>query len=166
LSLQLLLENAVKHNIVTAEKPLHIKVIEEGDMLIVSNDLQEKNVVKKSSGVGLTNIQQRYGILTDRVVQIHKTSLEFSVELPMLTKKISTMETQEIYLEDKRYEKAKERVEAIKGFYGNLTAYCIVIPILIYINYTTTSFPWAIFPALGWGFGVLTHGLEKLQFRK
>ena len=166
LSLQLLLENAVKHNVVTAEKPLYIKVLEdeESDMLIVSNNLQEKKVVKKSSGVGLTNIQQRYGILTDRVVQIHKTSLEFRVELPMLTKKISTMETQEIYLEDKRYEKAKERVEAIKGFYGNLTAYCIVIPVLIYINYTTTSFPWAIFPALGWGFGVLTHGLEAFGF--
>jgi hypothetical protein len=160
LSLQLLLENAVKHNVVTSEKPLHIKVFEDNGVLVVRNNLQEKQVVKKSSGVGLTNIQQRYGILTDRRVHINKTESEFGVELPMLTKQVSKMETQKVYIEDKRYEKAKERVEQIKGFYGNLTAYCIVIPILIFINYNTTSFPWAIFPALGWGFGVTAHGLE------
>lgn len=160
LSLQLLLENAVKHNVVTSDKPLHLKVSEENNVLRVSNNLQEKQVVKKSSGVGLTNIQQRYNILTDRRVQINKTATEFSVELPMLTKQVTSMETQKTYIEDKRYEKAKERVEAIKGFYGNLMSYCIVIPILIVINYKTTDFPWAIFPALGWGFGVTAHGLE------
>ena len=164
LSLQLLLENAVKHNVVTSEKPLHIKVSEEDGVLVVCNNLQEKQVVKKSSGVGLTNIQQRYGILTDRKVQIIKTASEFSVKLPMLTKQISKMETQKVYIEDKRYNKAKERVEAIKGFYGNLTAYCIVIPVLIVINYNTTSFPWAIFPTLGWGFGVTAHGLEAFGY--
>jgi len=160
LSLQLLLENAVKHNVVTSEKPLHIKVFEDNGVLVVRNNLQEKQVVKKSSGVGLTNIQQRYGILTDRRVHINKTESEFGVELPMLTKQVSKMETQKVYIEDKRYEKAKERVEQIKGFYGNLMSYCIVIPILIFINYRTTDFPWAIFPALGWGFGVTAHGLE------
>lgn len=164
LSLQLLLENAVKHNVVNSDKPLHLKVTEENEVLVVSNNLQEKQVVKKSSGVGLTNIQQRYGILTDRKVQINKTATEFSVALPMLTKQVSTMETQQTYIEDKRYEKAKERVEAIKGFYGNLTSYCIVIPILIFINFKTTEFPWAIFPALGWGFGLVMHGMEAFGY--
>ena len=164
LSLQLLLENAVKHNVVSESKPLHLSVHEENGMLVVKNNLQAKQVVKKSSGVGLTNIQQRFGILTDRRVEIHKTETEFSVKLPMLTKQISTMETQQMHIEDKRYEKAKERVEAIKGFYGNLTSYCIVIPILIFINYKTTDFPWAIFPALGWGFGVTVHGLEAYGY--
>jgi len=78
----------------------------------------------------------------------------------MLTKQVSKAETQRVHIEDKRYEKAKERVEAIKGFYSNLTSYCIVIPILVFINFRTTDFPWAIFPALGWGFGVIAHGLE------
>ncbi len=164
LSLQLLLENAVKHNVVTSDKPLHITVSEEGGELVVSNNLQEKQVVKKSSGVGLTNIRQRYGILTHREVQIYKSSADFSVRLPMLTKQISHMETQKIYIEDKRYEKAKERVQAIKGFYGNLFAYCIVIPVLIFINYRTTSFPWALFPALGWGFGLTAHGFEAFGY--
>ncbi len=164
LSLQLLLENAVKHNVVTSERPLHIKVFERDGMLQVSNNLQEKQVVKKSSGVGLTNIQQRYAILTDRRVRIEKTASDFSVQLPMLTRQVSKVETQEVYIEDKRYEKAKEQVEKIKGFYGNLTSYVIVIPILIFINFRTTSFPWAIFPALGWGFGLTVHGLEAFGY--
>ncbi|QLG44013.1 2TM domain-containing protein [Costertonia aggregata] len=164
LSLQLLLENAVKHNIVTSKKPLQIKVEEIDDMLVISNNIQEKQVVKKSTGVGLQNIKQRYGILTNKEVLIEKTASHFNVFLPMLFKRVSVVETQESYIEDKRYEKAKERVEAIKGFYGNLTSYCIVIPILAYINYRTTSFPWAIFPALGWGFGLFGHGLQAFGY--
>ncbi len=164
LSLQLLLENAVKHNVVTSERPLHIKVQENGGMLTVSNNLQEKQVVRKSSGVGLQNIRQRYGILTNKQVEIEKSASEFSVKLPMLTKQISVLETQETHLEDKLYEKAKERVEALKGFYGNLLAYCIVIPFLWVLNYNTTSFPWAIFPTLGWGFGVAAHAMEAYGY--
>ncbi|MBT8185913.1 MAG: 2TM domain-containing protein, partial [Eudoraea sp.] len=164
LSLQLLLENAVKHNVVTASNPLHIRVFEQDGMLTISNNLQEKQVVKKSSGVGLVNIQQRYNILSDRKVAIEKAASEFSVSIPMLTKKISVMETQKSYIADKRYQKAKERVEAIKGFYGNLLAYCIVIPFLMWLNYRTTDFPWVIFPILGWGFGLTMHGLEAFGY--
>jgi len=164
LSLQLLLENAVKHNVVTAARPLHIKVSERDGMLIVSNNLQEKEVVRKSSGVGLRNIQQRYSILSNRKVDIKKTAKEFSVELPMLTRQVSVMETQKMHIADKRYQKAKERVDAIKGFYGNLTAYCIVIPFLVWLNTRTTDFPWVIFPILGWGFGLLMHGMEAFGY--
>ncbi|WP_282056493.1 2TM domain-containing protein [Maribacter luteus] len=164
LSLQLLLENAVKHNVVTSSKPLHIKVYEEEGMLVVNNNLQEKQVVKKSSGVGLYNIHQRYGILTDREVEISKTQNEFKVKLPILTKQITIMETQQTYIHDKRYEKAKEHVEKLKGFYGNLAAYCIVIPCLAILNYNTTGFPWIIFPTIGWGFGVAIHGMEVFGY--
>ncbi|MEX0363377.1 MAG: 2TM domain-containing protein, partial [Allomuricauda sp.] len=160
LSLQLLLENAVKHNVVTAAKPLHIKVEEKAGNLVVSNNLQEKQVVKKSSGVGLQNIKQRYSILTDRAVEIGKTKSKFSVALPMLTQNISVKETQQSYIAEKRYIKAKERVKAIKDFYSNLTAYCIVIPFLWWLNFRTTDFLWAFFPTLGWGFGLLMHGME------
>lgn len=164
LSLQLLLENAVKHNIVTADKPLHIKVTEEDGKLVVSNNIQEKQVVKKSSGVGLQNIKQRYAILTDKRVVIQKSKSEFSVELPILTKQITIMETQQVYIDDKLYKKAKERVDNIKGFYSNVLAYCIVIPCLAILNYNTTSFPWIVFPAFGWGFGVLMHGMEVFGY--
>ncbi|NDV43875.1 2TM domain-containing protein [Flagellimonas sediminis] len=164
LSLQLLLENAVKHNVVTSSKPLHIKVFEQGGMLVVTNNLQEKQVVKKSSGVGLQNIRQRYQILTDRAVIINKTNIDFSVALPMLTQKYSIVASQESYIEEKRYAKAKERVKAIKDFYGNLIAYCIVIPFLWWINLRTTDFLWAFFPTIGWGFGVAAHGMEAFGY--
>ncbi|MDT0621969.1 2TM domain-containing protein [Croceitalea vernalis] len=164
LSLQLLLENAVKHNVVTSSRPLHIKVFESNGNLVVENNLQEKQVVKKSSGVGLQNIRQRYDILTDKLVFINKTKSDFSVSLPMLSKQVSVMETQEEHIEEKRYLKAKERVEALKGFYGNLIAYLIVIPFLWWLNLRTTDFIWAIFPTLGWGFGLTMHALEAFGY--
>lgn len=68
------------------------------------------------------------------------------------------MEAHQFKNQEYVYQKAKEKVEAIKGFYGNLLAYCIVIPILVYINYITTSFAWVIFPAVGWGFGLVMNG--------
>jgi sensor histidine kinase YesM len=164
LSLQLLLENAVKHNVVTSSRPLHIKVYEDKGMLVVSNNLQEKQVVKKSSGVGLQNIKQRYRILTDREMVINKTTKDFSVSLPILTQKYTVMETQENYIEEKRYAKARERVQAIKDFYGNLMAYCIVIPFLWWLNLRTTEFLWAFFPTIGWGFGLTAHGMAAFGY--
>ncbi|SDE63808.1 2TM domain-containing protein [Pricia antarctica] len=164
LSLQLLLENAVKHNVVTPSNPLYIKVFEDVDNLVVQNNLQEKQTVKKSSGFGLRNIQQRYGILTERKVHIDKNGTHFSVRLPMLFKKIAFMETQQEFIADKRYEKAKARMEAIKRFYGNLIAYCIVIPILAVVNYRTTSFAWVLFPAIGWGFGLARQVMEAFGY--
>ena len=164
LSLQLLLENAVKHNVVTSTKPLRIRVYVEDGMLCVSNNLQEKQVVKKSSGVGLRNIQERYHILSKREVQIQRTNVDFTVKLPILTQKIGVVETHKTFLEDKRYQKAKEKVEAIKGFYGNLISYCVVLPILAIVNYNTTSFPWILFPAVGWGFGIAVHGMEVFGY--
>ena len=164
LSLQLLLENAVKHNVVTASRPLKIKVFEENGNLVISNNLQEKQVVKKSSGVGLRNIQQRYQILTDREVEVRKDPRTFHVKIPMLTRQKSVAVSQKDYIEDKRYQKAKERVEEIKSFYGNLIAYCLVIPALGILNYVTTGWPWVIFPAVGWGFGVVVHGMEAFGY--
>ena len=163
LSLQLLLENAVKHNVVTSSRPLSLKVYEEGDRLVVSNNLQEKEVVKKSSGVGLQNIQQRYRILSNREVLIDKGSSDFKVHLPVLTQQIKVVESQEEHVEEKRYLKAKERVDAIKGFYGNLASYLVVIPFLWWLNSRTTSFVWAIFPTIGWGMGLLVHALEAFD---
>ena len=65
---------------------------------------------------------------------------------------------------DYKYKKAKERVECIKGFYSNLMAYMIIIPLLAYLNYITTSFPWVIFPAIGWGIGLVGHGMNAYDY--
>jgi hypothetical protein len=164
LSLQLLLENAVKHNVVTQESPLHIKVEERGGFIVVTNTLQPKQVVKKSSGVGLQNIRNRYSLLTRRQVAIKMADGTFEVAIPILTRQVTRQVTQEAFVEDKRYQKAKEKVEAIKGFYGNLGAYLLVIPFLAWLNWKSTSFPWALFPAVGWGFGLVMHGLEAYGY--
>jgi sensor histidine kinase YesM len=85
LSLQLLLENAVKHNIASMAKPLNIQIKQAGDLLIVSNDLQPKaGIPEESAGVGLDNIMKRYDLLTDRKPEIKKENQKFTVSLPLL----------------------------------------------------------------------------------
>lgn len=167
LSLQLLLENAVKHNMVTTSKPLHIKIYEANGNLIVENNLQLKQIVKKSSGVGLSNIKQRYQLLTNKKVIINQQANRFAVAIPMLTKQLSIMESQYSNNKQEAYQRAKKRVDEIKGFYGNLLSYCLVIPLLIFINYRTYwGFQWFWFPALGWGMGLIFHGFGVLGYGK
>lgn len=67
-------------------------------------------------------------------------------------------------MNEQRYARAKERVENIRSFYSNLTAYCIIIPFLWWINLRTTDFLWAFFPTLGWGFGVLAHAMQAFGY--
>ncbi|MBQ4822390.1 2TM domain-containing protein [Aquimarina sp. MMG016] len=163
LSLQILLENTIKHNVVMPDRPLHIKIYEDEGFLIVENNLQPKEVIKQSSGVGLGNVKQRYGLLTKREFSVFKTETAFIAKLPILTKRITSIDmttSQNIEIvKDLKYKRAKDRVKKMKEFYGSLTAYCIVIPFLIFINYRTTGFdlPWVIFPIAGWGLGLLFH---------
>lgn len=168
LSLQLLLENTIKHNVVSENKPLHIKIYIKDNFLVVENNLQKKEVLQDRKGVGLQNIVSRYAILSERKVLIDETKEAFAVYLPILTKQISIMETTNTFNENTSYLRAKERVEKIKGFYGNLASYCVVIPILIIINLTTNSrgFQWFWFPMLGWGLGVLFHAFETFGYGK
>lgn len=155
LSLQLLLENAVKHNMVTSSKPLTIKIYEDGDHLVVMNNLQPKQIVKKSSGVGLENIKQRYNLLTNKKVIINQEAKRFAIALPMLTKQVSIMrriDESKDSIND-RYVRARERVEELKGFYYSVISYFFVIPFLIFIWYKYTPFTiqWFWFPLVFWG---------------
>lgn len=85
LSLQLLLENAVKHNVASEENPLLIHIEKREDELWISNSLQPKSSYSdSSSGVGLANISQRYELLKDRMPKVRKTEKEFIVQLPLL----------------------------------------------------------------------------------
>jgi hypothetical protein len=160
LSLQLLLENAVKHNTVTTSKPLHVKIFEDAGNLVVENNLQPKQIVKKSSGVGLNNIKQRYDLLTDKKVFINQQAKSFAVAIPMLTKQITVMRKVETHSEH-NYERARKHVENLKGFYYSIISYCIVIPFIIFINYQTSwEFHWFWFPVFGWGIGILFHAYQ------
>lgn len=158
LSLQLLLENAVKHNVVTSSKPLYISIYEREGALIVENNLQPKQIVKRGSGVGLENIKQRYELLTNKTVSIHQQQGKFSVAIPMLSKKISVMRPslQPASQFDDSYLRARKHVDNLKGFYYSLISYLLVIPFLIFINYKTYwGFHWFWFPLLGWGMGLI-----------
>jgi len=167
LSLQLLLENCIKHNVVSEAKPLHVKISIENNQLVVTNNLQKKEVLSDRKGVGLQNIVNRYAILTKRTVLVEENDQEFKIFLPILTKQITIMETQNIYNENLSYQRAKDKVEQLKGFYGNLISYCIVIPVLILINLqSSNNFQWFWFPMLGWGMGLTFHALETFGYGK
>ncbi len=165
LSLQLLLENCIKHNVVSEAKPLHVKISIENNQLVVTNNLQKKEVLSDRKGVGLQNIVNRYGILTKRKVLVEENEKEFKVFLPILTKQISIMETTYNYNEQTAYDRASRRVKEIKEFYGSLISYCIVIPVLVFINFRTFSgFQWFWFPMLGWGMGLVFHAFRVFGY--
>lgn len=166
LSLQLLLENCIKHNIVSEQKPLHIKIFLENNELVIENNKQIKEVLRDRNGVGLQNIVNRYAIVTDRRVSITEDETVFKVKLPVLTKQVTIMETINNYNEDMAYVRAKDKVKKIKEFYGSLISYCVVIPVLIFINLKTSDFQWFWFPMLGWGTGIIIHALQVFGFAK
>jgi LytS/YehU family sensor histidine kinase len=85
-SLQMLIENAIKHNVVSRQKPLRIDVHVNGNnTIVVSNNLQARESVENSTEIGLSNIKKRYLLVSGREVLIDKNESEFVVTLPMLT---------------------------------------------------------------------------------
>jgi sensor histidine kinase YesM len=84
LTLQLLIENAVKHNVIARKKPLYIAIFVEQDYLVVKNNLQKKESREYSSQLGLKNIKSRYAFLTDRTMEILETKTEFIVKIPLI----------------------------------------------------------------------------------
>lgn len=85
LSLQILFENAIKHNIISSSKPLIIKVlIDKNGKLIVENNLQKKKQIKDSTKFGLENIKNRYRFFSNEAVDVIATSTSFIVSLPLI----------------------------------------------------------------------------------
>lgn len=84
LSLQMLIENAIKHNIISALHPLTIRIETSANKVIVSNTLQRKTVMHESNGIGLNNIVHRYSLLTKQEVEITDDGIQFIVALPLI----------------------------------------------------------------------------------
>lgn len=84
LCLQITFENAIKHNIITKEKPLQISLERVGDYLHISNNLQRKHTVSSSTKFGLQNIKRRYQFFTNLEVKVIETADMFVVCLPLL----------------------------------------------------------------------------------
>lgn len=83
LSLQLLVENAIKHNIVSHDQPLHIRIFSGKESLIIENNLQLKESTY-STYKGLKNLVSRYSMLTEKNVIIIQNEKNFKVEIPLL----------------------------------------------------------------------------------
>ncbi len=84
LSLQILFENAIKHNIVSEKKPLTIEVFARDAKLVVRNNLQRKSQVMDSTKFGLDNIRRRYHFFTEETVDVQEDAQYFTVAIPLL----------------------------------------------------------------------------------
>lgn len=84
-ALQILLENAIKHNAFTARDPLTIRVQQNGQSLKVSNEVKPKPYPAHSTGIGLKNLSSRYRILCKKDIKVERSASQFSVRLPLIT---------------------------------------------------------------------------------
>ena len=83
-SIQLLVENALKHNISTRKQPLEITIHMEGiDKITVRNNLQKKNQLEPSSKIGLKNLNERCRLILGREIETAETADEFVVKTPL-----------------------------------------------------------------------------------
>jgi LytS/YehU family sensor histidine kinase len=85
LVLQMLIENAIKHNVVSTESPLVVQIYGDNGFVIVENSLKKKTVMKdESPGVGLENIKMRYEFLSSHKVLVEQNGQSFMVKLPVI----------------------------------------------------------------------------------
>lgn len=84
MTLQLLVENAVKHNITSASCPLTIQIFIDNGMLCVSNNVNPRNHVESSNGIGLNNLNEKFRLLTNKKIRIEVNESVYLVKLPLL----------------------------------------------------------------------------------
>ena len=163
LSLQLLLENAIKHNIVSDHKPLQIDLFFEEHQLIVRNNYQKKQNIKQSNGVGLKNIAQRYQLLSKEKMKIEADNLFFRVELPLLLPDIKiALLHQEV--EKEIFEAAYKHMTKLKEFYVSVVLFLLMMPLFIAYNlYTYPKFQWWYFVAFSWIIGLIINGFQVIN---
>ncbi|OCA79018.1 histidine kinase [Chryseobacterium contaminans] len=83
-TIQLLVENCIKHNIVSQSKPLHIKIYNSDNHIIIQNFIQHKTIREDSLGVGLENIKMRYKHLLEQDIIIYSDEKIFQIKLPLI----------------------------------------------------------------------------------
>jgi sensor histidine kinase YesM len=84
MSIQILVENAIKHNEVSGEKPLWIQITNDEDYIIVENNLQRRMVIQNSDGIGLSAIKRQYERLTDKTVIHIENDIKFIIKIPFI----------------------------------------------------------------------------------
>ncbi len=87
LSMQMLIENALKHNYFSKENPLEIEVFNEGnEYLVVRNNINKRSALEKPTKIGLDNINNRYQMLIDKSIQVSQEGGFFTVKLPLINR--------------------------------------------------------------------------------
>ena len=86
-SLQLLIENALKHNVISYEKPLKIRISLDNNYILVSNPVQKKSILESSTKIGLSNLQDRTKIIMGSELEISNEDNNFTVKLPIQKQK-------------------------------------------------------------------------------
>ena len=85
LSLQIMVENAIKHNVISKKQPLTISITAKGDATIaVSNPIQQKKEAEESGGIGLSNLAERYRLMWNKEIVISDNGGVFKVEVPLV----------------------------------------------------------------------------------
>ena len=83
-TLQILIENAMKHNVTSQDSPLEIDIYDDAGYLIVRNNLQLKQIIDTSNGQGLENLKSLYRVLIENEIVIEKTETKFIVKIPLI----------------------------------------------------------------------------------
>jgi two-component system, LytTR family, sensor kinase len=86
-SLQLLVENSIKHNKFSKENPLVIKLNNNKEYLIITNNLNKRNDIAENTKQGLANLSKRFSYLSENPVKVEETTSEFIVSLPIISDK-------------------------------------------------------------------------------
>ena len=163
LSLQLLLENAIKHNIISDKKPLLIEIYQEENYLVVQNSLQKKQTFEKSSGIGLKNIVQRYQLLSNINVEIVENFNHYKVKLPLISSN-SLFDFQQDNITETLFENAYSRMQRLKEFYQSLFIAAVTIPVFFAVNrwaYSTKN--WWLIIAFFMVFALIINGIKALN---
>jgi LytS/YehU family sensor histidine kinase len=84
ISVQMLVENAIKHNIISGDEPLTVRIGVELGYLVVKNNLQVRTTVPESGSIGLNNIKSRYNYLTNKEFTVINDGKEFVVKMPLI----------------------------------------------------------------------------------
>ena len=84
MTLQNLVENAIKHNIIDVDFPLVINIFIENDYVVVKNNLQKKQVVESSNKQGLSNLRSLYKYLSDKPLIIEEKENYFLIRFPLI----------------------------------------------------------------------------------
>ena len=163
LSIQLALENAIKHNTFSEEKPLKITINQVDENLVVRNNLSPKTL-KNTTQKGLANIQSRLATF-GKNASIEKTENEFILTIPLLTQNQIIMENN--YQSDKA-QQVENRIKELKGFYNHLFSFIFINAGLIALNifqnyYFGFSIWWVQWSLMGWGIGLAAHALRTFR---